>query len=70
MTTQKKDLRSFCEFFHDRIIENIEIINTFYFNNKLKPISIKLILFLINIDLYLVVNGLFFSEDYVSKYII
>ena len=63
----KKDKRSFCEFFHDKIIDNIVIINTFYSDNCLKPRSIKLILFLINIDLYFVINGLFFNEDYVSK---
>ena len=63
----KRDSRSFCEFFHDRIIDNVVIVNTFYSDNSLKPRSIKIILFLINIDLYFVVNGLLFNEDYVSE---
>ena len=41
--------------------------NTFYKTENLKPKSIKIIFLLLNIDLYFVVNGLFFSEEYLSE---
>ena len=40
--------------------------DTFYHIEKLIPFSIKIILILLNIDLYFVVNGLFFNEEYIS----
>ena len=43
------------------------IMDTFYNKENLRPMSIKIILLLLNIDLYLVVNGLFFNEDYLSE---
>ena len=32
----------------------------------MKPIPIKIILLILNIDLYLIINGLFFNENYIS----
>ena len=63
----KLDKREFCEFFGEKIKENQIIMNTFYFKENLRPMSIKIILLLLNIDLYFVVNGLFFSEEYLSE---
>ena len=33
---------------------------------KLKPKTVKILLFILNIDLYLFINALFFNEDYIS----
>ena len=43
------------------------IVDTFYNKDNIRPMSIKIILFLLNIDLYFVINGLFFSEEYIIE---
>ena len=63
----KLDKREFCEFFGEKIKEEQIIMNTFYFKENIRPMSIKIILLLLNIDLYFIVNGLFFSEEYLSQ---
>ena len=63
----KLDKRTFCEYFSDKLIEKQILIDTFYTMDHLRPRSIKILLFLLNINLYLVVNGLFFSEEYISE---
>ena len=63
----KYDNRTFCEYFWDKFKENQIIMNTFVNKENLKPVTIKVILLLLNIDLYFVVNGLFFSESYISE---
>ena len=63
----KKDKREFCQFFLERIKEKQMIINTFCNKSNIRPLSIKIILFLLNIDLYFVINGLFFSEEYIIE---
>ena len=63
----KLDKRTFCEFYIDKLIEKQILIDTFYNKDNLRPRSIKILLFLLNINLYLVVNGLFFSEEYISE---
>ena len=63
----KYDKRSFCEFYIDKLKQKQIIINTFCNKDKIRTISIKILLLLLNIDLYFVINGLFFSEDYIIK---
>ena len=63
----KKDKRKFFSSFCESIKENQIILVTFFSENPLKPKTIKLMLFNLNILLYLVINGLFFNEDYISK---
>ena len=63
----KYDKRAFFECFCDRFKEKQIMVDTFYNKESLKPMTIKVILLLLNIDLYFVVNGLFFSEDYISE---
>ena len=63
----KKDNRQFFEFFYETLQDKQIIANTFFAKDPLKPRSIKIILFVLNIILYFVVNGLFFSEDYASE---
>jgi len=62
----KFDKRTFCEFFSERLAEKQITMNTFYHKENLKPMSIKIILFLLNIDLYFVINGFFYNEEYLS----
>ncbi len=63
----KKDKRTFCQFFCEKVKINQVILNTFCIIDRLRPRTIKIMLFLLEIDLYLFVNGLFFSEEYVSE---
>ena len=63
----KYDNRTFGEYFWDKFKENQILMNTFVNKENLKPVTIKVILLLLDIDLYFVVNGLFFSESYISE---
>jgi hypothetical protein len=62
----KYDTRGFCEYFVDRFKEQQIIMDTFFNSESLKPITIKIIILFLNIILYFVINGLFYSEEYVS----
>ena len=63
----KNDKRSFCEYYIQKLESKQMIANTFFNKENIRPFSIKFLLFLLNIDLYFVVNGLFFSEDYIMQ---
>ena len=63
----KYDTRSFGEYFWDRFKEQQIIMDTFFNHESLKPMTVKIIIFLLNIILYFVINGLFYSEEYVSN---
>jgi hypothetical protein len=63
----KYDNRTFCEFYWDRLKDKQIIINTFFNKENLKPMTMKIILLLLNIELYFVANGLFYSEEYISE---
>ena len=63
----KLDKRDFCEFFIEKFKQKQIIMDTFFNKENLIPISIKIILLLLNIDLYFVINGLFFNEEYISE---
>ena len=63
----QKDHRSFFEYLCDSIVDKQIIVNTFYSSEPLNPISLKIVLFILTIDLYFVVNGLFYSEEYISE---
>ena len=63
----KNDKRTFHIFFCDRIKKKQMIANTFFYKENLKTLSIKILLFLLNIDLYFSINGLLFSDEYITK---
>ena len=63
----KKDDRSFCQYFSDNLKEKQIIANTFIASDPIKKRAIKFILFTFNLILYIVINGLFFNEVYISK---
>ena len=63
----KKDNRKFFNYFFEAIKEKQIIANTFFAVDPLRTRTIKIMLFLLNFILYLIINGFFFSEDYVSQ---
>ena len=63
----KKDKREFCEYFIKKLKTKQIIFNTFISVDPLRPRAIKIMLFILDIDLYFFVNALFFNEEYVSK---
>ena len=62
-----KDHRKYCEHMKENLIEDQIIANTFIAEDPLKPRTIKIILLILNIVLYFVINGLFFSEEVISE---
>ena len=63
----KLDKRSFCSFFCDSLLEKQSFAYTFIASDPINTRMIKFILFSLNITLYFVVNGLFFSESFISE---
>ncbi len=63
----KLDKRTFCEYLNDSLKKKQIIMETFFYKENIKPMSIKIILLILNINLYFVVNGLFFNESYIKK---
>ena len=61
------DKRKYCEHMKENLLEDQIIANTFISEDPIKPRSIKIILFGLNVMLYFVVNGLFFSEEVISE---
>ena len=62
----KKDKRKFRDYFIDRLKTNQIFLNTFYYSEPIRPRTIKILLLILNIDLYFFINGLFFNEEYIS----
>ena len=62
-----RDKRTFCVYFCDNIKTDLLILNMFCNYEQLNPWPIKFLLFILNVDLYFFVNGLFFTEDYLSE---
>jgi hypothetical protein len=61
------DKRPFCAFYWEHLKNKQLIVNTFCNNEFLKPITMKLLILILCFDLYFVVNGLFYSEEYISE---
>ena len=61
------DKRTFFQYFWEKIKSTQFFLDIFLINEPLKPKPIKILLFLINIDLYFLINGLFINEDYISE---
>ena len=62
-----KDKRKYCEHMVENLKEDQIIANTFIAEDPIKPRTIKIIVFILNVILYFVVNGLFFSEEVISE---
>ena len=59
--------RSFWKYFIERIKNKHILINSFFVVDHIQPKSIKILLFLMQIDLYFLVNAMLFNEDYISE---
>ena len=62
-----KETRTFCQYFMGKYKNNQIVVNTFCVQERFKPRTIKIIIFIITIELYLVVNALFYNEEYLSE---
>ena len=63
----EEDKRTFCQYYCHKIKKNQMIINFFFITEIIKPKSIKITVFILNIDLYFLINGLFFNDSYISE---
>ena len=61
------DKRGFCEYFGEKLKYNHMIINCFCINEKIRPRPIKIAILILTIDLYFLINGLFYSDSYISE---
>ena len=62
-----KDKRTFCQFFCERFQNNQIFINAFCIKEILRPRSLKLLILIMTIELYFVINALFYNEEYLSN---
>ena len=62
-----KEKRTFCKYFCEKFQENQIIINTFFIEEVFRPKSLKAIFLIITIELYFVVNALFYTEEYLGE---
>ena len=60
------DKRKFCEHFAECLKEKQMIAHTFIAHDDLKPRTMKIIVFVLNVIFYFIVNGLLFSESVIS----
>ena len=62
----ERDHRTFCQYFKEQLKTNLLIINAILIKEPFKPRVIKFLLFIINIELYLVINALFINEEFIN----
>ena len=63
----KYDKRTFFEIFYDLILNNVITINTFFEKEPIRPLILKVVIYFLYINLFFIVNGFFYSEEYISK---
>ena len=61
------DKKTFLEHFKESLKEDQIIAHTFIAEDPLKPKTMKVIVFILNVILYFVVNGLLFSDEVISE---
>ena len=61
-----KDHRSFFLYFCHKFQINQIFINTFYIKEPFRPRSLKCIILIMTIELYFVINAMFYNEDYLT----
>ena len=61
----EREKRPFCKMLFDRLLVHQMIIDLVFNNNWIIPKTIKIIFFIVMIDLYFVVNALFYNEAYI-----
>ena len=63
----EEDKRTFIQYYWEKIINKQIIINAFFVEEFIKPKPIKIAIFILTIDLYFLINGLFYSDSYISE---
>ena len=61
-----KETRTFCTYFCEKFQVNQIFINAFYIKEPLRPRSLKILVLIMTIELYFVINAIFYNEDYLS----
>ena len=62
-----QDKRTFKEYFLTALNDKQLFVNTFNVHDNFRPQSLKIVLFLLTLILYMVINGLFYGEDAISE---
>ena len=62
-----KESRKFCQYFCEKFKMNQIFINTFFIKEDLRPRSLKILVLIMTIELYFLLNALFYNEDYLSN---
>ena len=62
-----KDKRTFCQFFREKFKNNQIFINSFCVQEIMRPRALKLLLIIMTIELYFIINALFYNEEYLSE---
>ena len=63
----KKDTRLFFDYFCDKMKHKQVFLELFCVRDPLKPVPLKLLLLILNLEIFFVVNAMFINEDYVSE---
>jgi hypothetical protein len=61
------DKRLFFDYFCDKLKKKQVILELFYINSALKPVTIKLLLLILEIEICFVINAMFINENYISN---
>jgi hypothetical protein len=61
------DKRTFCQYFCEKTQEDQMMINAFFISEYTKPKKIKIAIFIFNIDIIFLINGLFYNDSYISE---
>jgi len=62
-----RDKRGFCQYYGEKLSDIHMIINCFFISGNIRPRSIKIAIFILTIELYFLINGLFYSDSYISE---
>ena len=62
-----QDKRTFKEYFLEALNDKQLFVNTFNVHDNFRPQSLKIVLFLLTLILYMVINGLFYGDDAISE---
>ena len=62
-----KEKRKFCEYFLENFKNNQIFINAFCISEIFKPKTLKILILIMTIELYFVINALFYNEEYLSE---
>ena len=61
------DQRKFCDYFKETFKNNQIFVNALCIHEILRPRSLKLLILIMTIELYFVINALFYNEEYLSE---